>query len=143
MGFAEQAFAFDIVKSTFEDRLLELADVAGDDWESLGWDEYDASLEIYGCTPNLRLPQVAQDFIFGEGFDKIYVNHTDEWETHYNTPGTETPWRRKRMENGGFEINFVPESWKPVSDDWLKSGYVTVSGTGTGCTVRVVEENEK
>lgn len=92
MSFAEKAFGFDIVKSAFEDSLLALLGEGGD-YQSIGWDEYDHSLEIYGCCPNLRLSLEAQAFIYSEGFGRIYANHLDGYETHYFTAPTLEPSR--------------------------------------------------
>lgn len=121
--FSEVAFEFDRAESGFTERLFELT---GYTWEDLGRDEYDNSLEIYKCQPDMRLSKESQEFLFGHGFGIVYLNHTDGWNTFYRTPGSDNPWRRREKEGGGYEINYMPKSWEPVGEEWLSTGYIEV-----------------
>ena len=69
-----------------ECELEELLSCAGVEFERLGWDDYDCSVEIHGVAPEARLSVEAQKVIHAAGFAKAYVNHTDKWETHYSFP---------------------------------------------------------
>lgn len=53
-------------------------------FEKIGYDWYDQSLELYGVPPDYRLTDEAHACIADCGFVKVFVNHTDFWETHYN-----------------------------------------------------------
>jgi hypothetical protein len=123
------------VKSQIEDGLLDAGSI--DDWKSIGTDYYDNSIEIYGVGPDVRLSQAAVDWLIqGCGFSKIYVNHTDGWETHYGK--SEVGWRRRYVSdpsakttnviagpenNGYYETNEFPDSFPK---EWLASGYFRV-----------------
>src|SRR5689334_13751738 len=79
---------------------------AGAPFDRLGRDDYDCSLEIHGVPADYRLSPEAQQFLHSAGFAKVYVNHADKWETHYNFRGEFKPsdgWRvsypHKRGEN--------------------------------------------
>lgn len=114
--------------SRFEDQLEDLIG----EFEKLGHDDYDQSLEIYGVPEDVRLGEDAQRLIRDAGFHKVYVNHPGEretrWETHYTFDG-ELPvrgWRRQHSEKG-FNISYWPEGWDgPGCADWLSSGYMTI-----------------
>lgn len=125
--FAEEMFAYNIALSAFEDKLT-YADTGLSDYDKLGADEYDMSLEIYGVPDDDRLSHDGVEMILGEGFDKIYVNHTDGWETHYSTRN-KTGWRRKRTSEG-FLISHWPEGWGDPETGrnagWLVSGYMKI-----------------
>ena len=94
-NFAESAFAFSELQEKFEERLSGLAGNGEEsgDFNRIGWDDYDKSLEIYEASPNFKLSPESRDFIFSNGFSKVYVNHTDGWETHYAP--NQDPWRRR------------------------------------------------
>lgn len=122
------------VKEKITDGLLE----AGlEDWSEIGTDYYDNSIEIYGVAPDTRLKQEALDWLIGGcGFSKIYVNHTDGWQTHY---GSQLPgWRRRYVSdssasttnviagpenNGYYETNRFPDGFPK---EWLETGYFRV-----------------
>jgi len=124
MNIAEIFFQFSDAREEFEEQLVQLV---GEQFEDIGWDDYDCSLELYKCSPDLRLSLEAFQFIQSAGFSKIYVNHTDGWETHYNPHSdVSKPWRRKRREDGGFDINFMPQSWESVARKDLDRGYIRV-----------------
>jgi hypothetical protein len=133
-GFAGKAFAFLVEQSEFEDALSELLGEQNE-YEKIGWDYYDSSLEIYGLTDACRLSDEAQRFISGQGFVKVYLNHLNGWETHYtwNLPfEAVSGWRRKRTQDG-FEINYWPKAWNtPVALEWLKTGYMKIVGDSNG-----------
>jgi hypothetical protein len=86
-------------------------------YESIGWDYYDASLEIHGVAPECRLDESTLKAIRDAGFAKVYVNHTDKWETHYTfkSDGTVTPWRvsypHKRGDSGKIWVEEIPPGW--------------------------------
>lgn len=123
------------VKSQIEDGLLEAGSI--DDWEGTGTDYYDNSIEIYGVNPDVRLSQAAVDWLIkGCGFSKIYVNHTDKWQTHYGASAI--GWRRRYVsdptakttnvmagpiDNGYYETNRFPEGFPK---EWLDTGYFRV-----------------
>ena len=78
--FADVAFAMTFLESKFEEALSD----SGLEFEKLGWDYYDASLEIYDVPNDARLSEAQQKIIWDAGFGKVYVNHLDKWETHYS-----------------------------------------------------------
>jgi hypothetical protein len=77
--FADLAFEFDKVKAEFEDDLFDLIN-----FDSIGWDFYDISLELYNVDNGARLSEEAQRFIYDAGFRKVYLNYSDGWEVHYS-----------------------------------------------------------
>lgn len=91
-------------------------------------DYYDESLEIHGVAPDARLSVEKLQAIKTAGFGKVYVNHTDKWETHYTFAAdvSAKPWRvsypHKRGDTGSIWVEEVPSGWP---NDWLKTGYVT------------------
>lgn len=98
------------------------------EYEELGWDPYDESLEIYGVAPDIRLDGPQLQAIHEAGFHKVYVNHIDKWETHYTfaADGSTRPWRvsypHKRGDGGTIWVEEFPPGWPA---DWLETGYVT------------------
>ena len=125
----------DAVKAEIEDGLLDAGSI--DDWKSIDTDYYDNSIEIRGVAPEVRLSQAAVDWLInGCGFSKIYVNHTDGWETHYGS--SEVGWRRRYVSdptasttnviagpahNGYYETNRFPDGFPR---EWLETGYFRV-----------------
>lgn len=133
-GFAGAWWDWQIRKATFEDRLGDVLEPF--DYDRIGGDDYDNSLEIMGCDNDLRLTEAAQRFIIRSGFSKCYVNHNDGWETHYSWRNEDAApvrgWRRRRTDKG-FEISYWPERWdSPQTANWLASGYMTVVGDPLG-----------
>ena len=132
---AQRLFDGQAAKELIGDGLLE----AGlDDWDSIGGDDYDNSIELYGIGNDVRLPKAAVEFLLEKcGFSKIYVNHKDGWETHYSSidgPG----WRRRYVSDpeakttnvivgepnpGYFEVSYMPDGFPKA---WLESGYMRV-----------------
>lgn len=102
---------------------------AGIEFERVGFDDYDNSLELHGVAPDGRLSIEAQKAIHAAGFSKVYVNHTDQWETHYNWPAAFTShpgWRVSyRNKFGGKEI-WVEKPVPSWPEDWVTSGYVII-----------------
>lgn len=110
--FSDVAFNMTEAQSLFEDGLMDIIGV--DSYDTIGWDHYDSSLELYKCPPDMRLSPKALEYVFEtHGFQKIYVNHTDDWETHYSE-NLRRGWRRKTREGGGFYISYLPEGWKEI-----------------------------
>lgn len=128
-SIAQRMFDGFFAESSLEDAI----DAAGCEYEKLGWDYYDCSLELHGCAPGFRLPLEAQKIIHDAGFFKCYVNHTDKWETHYgfkpNEPFQESKgWRvsypHKRGEGEqGILVEEVCQTWPK---DWFETGYCRV-----------------
>ncbi len=120
--------------STISERLFdgtnaesELEELLNFPFERLGWDYYDCSLEIHGVEPDFRLDQSAIEVVKSAGFAKVYVNHTDKWETHYAQPMWE-PWRvsypHKRQDgNASILVEQFPPKWPK---EWNDTGYAKV-----------------
>lgn len=127
---------FDAVNAEAE--LEDALSDAGVEFESLGWDGYDCSVEILGVPAGYRLSEAAQRIIHGAGFAKVYVHHADKWETHYGfKPGepfapsegwrVSYPCRRGEPEKGILVEAPVP-GWPP---EWLETGYVIIVPTSS------------
>jgi hypothetical protein len=98
----------------------------GVDYEHLGWDDYDGSLEIHGAASDFRLSEELAEKLFGMGFGIIFVNHVDAWETHYNKG--RPPWRvsypHKRGDGSpAILVEEVVSSWPA---EWFQTGYARV-----------------
>jgi len=52
-------------------------------FSSIGWDQNDDSLEVYGCVPDMRLSEEVQAYLWGEGFSRCWLNHKDDMQTYY------------------------------------------------------------
>lgn len=131
MKFSETMFGFHTAESDFEDALV---DAGFGQFERIGGDHYDNSIEFYGVENGARLTDAAQRIVFEAGFSKAYLNHEDLWETHYNWDqrnpfAAHRGWRRLRRE-GGFDISYWPEGWgDPTTGkcaEWLTSGYMRI-----------------
>ena len=120
--FAQSAFAFEHLRSAFEEKLDSFTG-KNEGFEYIGWDEYDKSLELYQCTPKFRLSLEASAFIWQQGFTVCYLNHSDGWNTFYY-PHTDhrRPWRRRARDGGGFYVNYIPETWRQL----IPTDFVTV-----------------
>lgn len=116
-----------------EAELSRLLRETGLELSHLGWDYYDNSLEIYGVPAAARLSPEAQRLAFDAGFNTVYVNHTDHWETHYNfdhrkgfkpDPGWRVSYPQNRSgQEGGIWVEKQPSSWPA---DWFRTGYAKV-----------------
>lgn len=103
------------------------------DFDRLGWDWYDCSLEIYGVPADFRLPEDMQRICHAAGFAKVYVNHVDKWETHYDwkhdapftvSKGWRVSYPHKR--NDGSKDIWVEAHIPGWPQEWFASGYVKV-----------------
>lgn len=138
--FATQWWEFLRRKSEWEDDFCDLLADNIEDYDKLGTDDYDGSLEICGATNDWRLSEVQQRYLANAGFYKVFVNHKDGWQTHYTFSNHSVPvrgWRRRYVSDasattdrvmlgdpnpGYYEISFWPESWG--EKDWLETGYM-------------------
>ena len=89
MKLSERLFAGTSAESELEDALSD----TGLEFERLGWDDYDNSLEIYGVPSACRLSDAARKIIQEAGFAVCYLNHVDKWETHYRMNSDKSGWR--------------------------------------------------
>ncbi len=98
---------------------------AGLEFDHIGWDDYDNSLEIYSVPPTARPSEAILNFIFDGGFSICYVNHTDNWETHYSSHKRPKGWRVSypHKRNDG-DPNVWLEEDPPSS--WTKLGFKVV-----------------
>lgn len=114
MNMVEQLFDAQRRKGVLEDVVFtEILDVLGLDhsdpkaWKFDDWsfDDYDNSFEVKGADPDLRFTPEQVDQLLALGFDRFWINHTDNWETYY--------WRHSRE---GFR--------KPKEKDaaWVRIG---------------------
>ena len=116
-----------------ESELENQLEQAGAEFEGLGWDWYDHSIELHGVTPDYRLSEEAQKIIHKAGFSTAFVNHTDKWETHYHfnpngkfkeSKGWRVSYPHKRGEGEkGIWVEEVCQTWPK---DWFDSGYCIV-----------------
>jgi len=102
------------------------------EYERIGFDHYDNSLELYGVPDDARLSIDEQKVIHAAGFSKCYVNHVDKWETHYGFHDKEFKpakgWRvsyphKRGDETGGILVEEICPSWPK---DWFETGYCRV-----------------
>ena len=105
-SFSEVCYAFDATQLEFTDKLEEVGKL---DFDGIGWDAYDNSLEILMVKPLAELTEEAQKLIYDAGFSKVYLNHTDGSETHYNWHGTEgfskhPGWRKPNKQSNGVYL---------------------------------------
>lgn len=106
----------------------EIENMLNIDFEHLGWDEYDGSLGIHGVPPEERLTPDVVAALGAAGFTKVFLNHTDEWETHY-TPAKDTDgWRvsyphKRKGDEPGILVEEVVSTWPP---EWFENGKVIV-----------------
>jgi hypothetical protein len=118
----------DYAGSELEEKLSD----AGVPFERLGWDSYDVSLELHGVPADYRLNADAQKLINEAGFGKVYVNHVDKWETHYNfkkddfteVKGWRVSYPHKRGE--GEQGIWVEEQCPTWPRQWFDTGYAVV-----------------
>lgn len=127
MSKREQTVADRLFAGRDAEREIENAlDDAGFHYERIGWDDYDWSLEIHDVAPDDRLSPELATTLLSMGFLKVYVNHTDGWETHYNV-GRE-PWRVSypHKRGDGERGIWVEEKVDTWPSDWFDSGYAVV-----------------
>lgn len=98
-------------------------------FETIGWDHYDNSVELYGLPPEFRLSEVQCDRIFKCGFGTIFANHTDKWETHYHSGKNHAiGWRVSYPHKRGPEakciwVEKLIDGWPK---EWFETGYVII-----------------
>jgi hypothetical protein len=119
------------------DAECELLDLLADvPHERLGWDWYDSSLEIHGVPPDFRLSAEVQRACHGAGFAKVYLNHTDKWETHYSfgresfeaNAGWRVSYPHKR--GPGEKSIWVEKHIPGWPQEWFDTGLVLVKAPG-------------
>lgn len=59
-----------------------------DSWDRIWWDNYDASLELGGCNPDLRLSPEVQAWLWMQGFARCWLNHVNDTQTYYTPDST-------------------------------------------------------
>lgn len=108
---------------------------SGVEFETIGWDDYDTSLELHGVPSAYRLAPEAQRMLRDAGFAKVYVNHVDKWETHHSLSGdvfkpnawrVSYPHKRGDGETGIWVEADVPH-WPRK---WFATAYAIVKGFG-------------
>jgi hypothetical protein len=107
-------------------------DDAGVQYENMGHDHYDCSLELHDVPDDFRLNGTQQNIIRDAGFACVYVNHKNKWETHYGWRKGDFPvsgWRvsypHKRGENGGpILVEADIPSWR--ARGWFDTGYAVI-----------------
>src|SRR5262245_57993907 len=103
MNFAQKIWDFENAKLEFEGALERAGFEQGEHYKSLGWDDYDTSIEFYGCHNAARMNAELQNIVYDAGFSRAFVNHDDGWETHYSWDRREPfkahrGWRRRWVE---------------------------------------------
>ncbi len=84
MRFGDLFFEYVRAKSRFEDELIESSNNEDDfDYERIGGDDYDASIELYGVGNHVRLNARQQRLCHEAGFTRCWLNHKDGMETFY------------------------------------------------------------
>lgn len=144
--FSHAIWAFDSAKYEFEESLENVGLESGTHYQSLGWDDYDNSIEIYGVYDEVRLTEAQQRIIYDAGFSIAFVNHKDGWETHYHWNQREPfksqrGWRRRYVSDstatttnvivgeqnpGYYEISYWPTTWGEKMKKDLDSGYFRI-----------------
>jgi len=131
--FAQEWWDFNSNKSGWEDKFLDL--LSGDqEFDDFATDSYDSSITIINASNNWRLSINQQKYLYDSGFIRIYVKHSDGWDTHYRilpNGSMSKGWRRKYYPvspnsdtSGYFEISYWPEDWKQTH--WLETGYMRI-----------------
>lgn len=122
-----------------ESELESALEEAGAKFERMGWDFYDCSLELYGVPPDYRLSTEVQRLVHAAGFVKVYINHEDQWETHYGfdprgefkeAKGWRVSYPHKRTAKGDGKI-WVEEVCPTWPADWFADGKVVVKSRET------------
>ena len=105
-----------LAEKEFVDKLRNMGLV----FDRSGSDEYDNSVELYAVDDQQRLTPNMQEFIFNEGFATVFVNHKNNWETHYNWDclkpfEADEGWRVSyghKNQSGQLMVEKFPEKWK-------------------------------
>lgn len=80
---------FDYTAALAEDDLIDYL------WEQVGenefgdwlWDSYDCSIELVGCKPEFRLTPAILEWLWENGFHRVWLQHEDNMETAYHCKG--------------------------------------------------------
>lgn len=127
MSFEEKYHEYHRAYDEFVEKLYAIQD--NFDFDKLFCDDYDGSIEFTEVDNSLRLSPELLDFVLGEGFLKVCVNHKDKWETHYHND--KSAWRVRYStkvdpslrHQEWIEVEEFPASWPK---EWLDSGYVRI-----------------
>lgn len=126
MNFAETAFAFTDAEREFEHDLTDIQDF---NYGSLGWDYYDTSLEFISVANDVELTKEALKYLEDNGFYKVYVNHKNGWETHYQLHGDDknrVGYRTKNNTKNGGEDILVEKVPDGIPASYLETGYFKI-----------------
>lgn len=86
MTFNDEMFSYYRAEEKFTDALCE----AGfGEFDRVGGDHYDNSVEFYEVLDDFRINESAQKIIFEAGFSRCWTNHKDGSEWYYGWPGKE------------------------------------------------------
>lgn len=106
---------------------------AGAQFDGMGFDSYDNSIELYEVPRDYRMDETVQRILFDAGFSIAYVNHEDKWETHYRwdvgqdfkvSKGWRVSYPQKRGEGEkGIWVEKPIDSWPK---EWFDTGYAVV-----------------
>ncbi len=127
---AERMFDGAYAENNLTEQLVEAGMV---DFEDLGFDEYDNSLEIHGVPDDFRLSEAMQLIIYTAGFTRCYVNHVNNWETHYGwkhgedfklSDGWRVSYLSKRNDGSiGILVENTVDGWPK---EWFDTEYVKI-----------------
>lgn len=81
MGFSDTMFQYHRDESVFTDAICD-ADFG--EFNRVGGDSYDNSIEFYEVTDDFRINEAAQRIIFEAGFSRCWTNHHDGSEWYYS-----------------------------------------------------------
>ncbi len=85
-NFSDILFKYQEARNRFEDGLYEASGF--EQFETIGGDAYDISIEFYGVASDAKLSEAAQKFIWDAGFTRCWLNHLDCSETYYSWNGS-------------------------------------------------------
>ena len=132
-NLAGRLFDEQFVAEKDEEELTQRLRNAGMNFERLGWDHYDCSVELHEVPPDFRLTPEMQRVIHEVGFAIAYLNHTDKWETHYSShpmkefqpsKGWRVSYPQKRgPKEKGIWVEEVITTWP---SEWFTSGYAVI-----------------
>lgn len=76
-------------QSQIEDWLFEeVANEQDGQYDDMTFDDYDSSIELLRCDPDLRLSAEQQQWLWDQGVLHFWLNHRDGMQTRYDKPGT-------------------------------------------------------
>lgn len=141
INFATAMFQYHDAECSFAEQIC---DAGFGDYNRIGGDHYDNSIEFYQVDDSARMNEAAQRVVYDAGFSKAFVNHKDGWETHYSWSQRDEfkpsrGWRRRYVNDpnatttnviagepkpGYYEISYWPDGWS--HKEWLDSGYMRI-----------------